>query len=97
MTRALLALLLLSGLCGFAVAAPASIDDCERIKGVDAYNYCLASFGPRRGAQSGGGGRRRLAQSTLHKASGNPAKAQRGASGRISVLFDVGSHRKPRN
>lgn len=29
-----------------AVAAPRSIKDCERIKQADAYNACLARFGP---------------------------------------------------
>jgi hypothetical protein len=28
------------------VAAPRSINDCEKIQGADAYNQCLASFGP---------------------------------------------------
>jgi hypothetical protein len=32
-----------------AFAAPRSIDDCEAIKDADAYNRCLASFGPTRG------------------------------------------------
>jgi len=27
-------------------AAPASINDCEKIQEADAYNRCLASFGP---------------------------------------------------
>ncbi|MGD9545852.1 MAG: hypothetical protein AB7F41_17050 [Methylocystis sp.] len=34
-----------------ATAAPRSIDDCEAIKDADAYNRCLASFGPTRGAR----------------------------------------------
>ena len=32
-----------------AAAEPRSIDDCERIKEPEAYNLCLASFGPTRG------------------------------------------------
>lgn len=36
-----------------AFAAPRSIADCEAIQAADAYNRCLASFGPVRG----GGGR----------------------------------------
>ncbi|AZG75667.1 hypothetical protein EHO51_02315 [Methylocystis rosea] len=32
-----------------ALAASRSIDDCEAIKEADAYNRCLASFGPTRG------------------------------------------------
>ncbi|MBM3574990.1 MAG: hypothetical protein ACKOB7_05655 [Methylocystis sp.] len=32
-----------------AEVAPRSIDDCEKIKEAEAYNLCLASFGPVRG------------------------------------------------
>lgn len=32
-----------------AAAEPRSIDDCEKIKEPEAYNLCLASFGPTRG------------------------------------------------
>ena len=50
-------ILLASGLSvAPALAAPASIGDCESIKGADAYNYCLASFGPRRGGRLPAGG-----------------------------------------
>ncbi len=28
------------------LAAPRTINDCEKIQGADAYNQCLASFGP---------------------------------------------------
>ena len=31
---------------GPALAAPRSIADCEKIEAADAYNKCLASFGP---------------------------------------------------
>ena len=33
-------------LTGFSLAAPRSIADCEKIQATDAYNQCLASFGP---------------------------------------------------
>jgi hypothetical protein len=46
-TLTLLAALLL--LAGPAAAAPRSIADCEAIQAADAYNQCLASFGPMRG------------------------------------------------
>lgn len=36
-------------LAGPAAAAPRSIADCETIQEADAYNRCLASFGPMRG------------------------------------------------
>jgi hypothetical protein len=32
-----------------AAAAPRTINDCESIKDANAYNLCLASFGPMRG------------------------------------------------
>jgi hypothetical protein len=36
-------------LAGPAAASPRSIADCEAIQAADAYNRCLASFGPTRG------------------------------------------------
>ncbi len=36
---------------GAATAAPRSIADCETIQAADAYNHCLASFGPAAGAR----------------------------------------------
>lgn len=48
-TRALAAALLALTLsCAPALAAPKGIDDCEAIKDANAYNLCLASFGPTR-------------------------------------------------
>lgn len=56
-------------------AGPRTIDDCEAIKEPNAYNLCLASFGPMRGqhgasypgvaseGQKGGGGTTRAAAS----------------------------------
>jgi hypothetical protein len=35
-----------AGLPALSAAAPRSIADCERIEAADAYNRCLASFGP---------------------------------------------------
>jgi hypothetical protein len=37
-----------------ATATARGIDDCESIKDADAYNRCLADFGPVRGAHRGG-------------------------------------------
>lgn len=39
----------LAVLAAAALAAPRSIADCEKIQEADAYNRCLASFGPTRG------------------------------------------------
>lgn len=33
-------------------AGPRTIDDCEKIKEADAYNLCLAGFGPTRGQRN---------------------------------------------
>jgi len=35
-----------AGLPALAMATPRTIADCERIEAADAYNRCLASFGP---------------------------------------------------
>ena len=40
------------GFCALAAAGPRKIDDCEAIKDPNAYNLCLASFGPVRGQHS---------------------------------------------
>lgn len=46
MIRTVLAAGLLLALAGVACAAPQSIGDCEKIADADAYNRCLAAFGP---------------------------------------------------
>lgn len=46
---ALLVAAILSALTAPALAAPRSIADCEKIQEADAYNRCLAAFGPTRG------------------------------------------------
>ena len=76
-----------------AQAAPARIEDCEQVKGADAYNFCLASFGPKRGvhpASSHTAPRAHRRQSTGHRAVAAFAGSKRDASGRVTVLFDVG-------
>ncbi len=42
-------LILVGALTAPALAGPRKIDDCEAIKDPNAYNLCLASFGPMRG------------------------------------------------
>jgi hypothetical protein len=46
MKRFWLAAVLFAAQAGFAAAAPQSIGDCEKIANADAYNRCLAAFGP---------------------------------------------------
>jgi len=69
-----------------AEAAPRSIDDCEKIKEAEAYNLCLASFGPVRGQHNktypG------LASDSAASASGmqaSPPSSRRGVSGRHNL------------
>ena len=88
--------LVLVVLAGFAFAAPSRIEDCEQVRGADAYNYCLASFGPKRGVHRGGGAARTYARHPGRKLAAGPALGKRDASGRITVLFDVGSRRRNR-
>jgi len=47
--HALALAMLLGALAAPALAAPRSIADCEKIQDADAYNRCLAAFGPTRG------------------------------------------------
>ncbi|BDV33416.1 hypothetical protein SS37A_09450 [Methylocystis iwaonis] len=42
-------MVLVGALTAPALAGPRKIDDCEAIKDANAYNLCLASFGPMRG------------------------------------------------
>jgi hypothetical protein len=74
-----------------ALAAPRSIADCEAIQAADAYNHCLASFGPVRG-----GGRKYLgaASEPAHGASSghgrrysSTASFQRSHAGRMRMEF----------
>ncbi|WP_159730275.1 hypothetical protein [Methylosinus sp. Ce-a6] len=78
---------------GFAAAEPRSIGDCERIQAADAYNRCLASFGPAAHARN--------ARSSLSFAPAEPIVshggeragpfAERGRRGRPRMTFTPGS------
>lgn len=82
------------------LAAPRGIADCEAIKEADAYNRCLASFGPVRGQRGasypgaaseggkGGGGKK----AAVRRGSGLPSGAQvtRGGGGRVRMEFTPG-------
>lgn len=46
--RTILLIAIAAFICAPAAAEPRSIDDCEKIKEPEAYNLCLASFGPTR-------------------------------------------------
>lgn len=90
---ALFAALLL--LAGPAAAKPRSIADCEAIAAADAYNQCLASFGPMRGqrgatypgaASEGGRGGGKSAP----KARGHGSALSYGRGGRVRMEFTPG-------
>jgi hypothetical protein len=76
----------LFGLLLFAslpVSAQSSIDDCEKIQAADAYNKCLAQFGPVRG--------QRAARPAGKRYGGHAAR--RGGHGRVRASFRV-RHRR---
>src|SRR3984893_19337898 len=55
-----------------SIAAPRTIDDCEKIQAADAYNQCLAVFGP---VARGHGGTRAGAEVDSQDAEATPGKA----------------------
>jgi hypothetical protein len=83
-----------------AEAAPKSIADCEAIQEADAYNRCLASFGPMRGQRgagypgvaTGGGKGGKGGSAAARRGGGFPAGAQvtRGRGGRVRMEFTPG-------
>jgi hypothetical protein len=77
---------------GAAVAEPRNIGDCERIQAADAYNRCLASFGPAARAHN-----TRSALSfapeepaVSHSGKRSGAFAERGRRGRLRMIFSPG-------
>jgi len=77
----LFGLLLLASL---PVSAQTSIDDCEKIQQADAYNKCLAQFGPMRGQR---------AAHPAGKRYGGSHASRRGGHGRVRASFKVRRHR----
>ncbi|MET0604961.1 MAG: hypothetical protein ABWZ80_00755 [Beijerinckiaceae bacterium] len=82
---------------GAAPANAGSIEDCEKISAWDAYNKCLADFGPKRGermrsaaASRDGGSRYERRRSYRH-----PGYARR-KNGRAYAVFDVSPSRSGR-
>lgn len=81
----------------WAGAAPRSIADCEKIQEADAYNRCLASFGPVRGQHSsiypgvaieGGKGKGAGSYRAAPRHSG--AQLSQGRGGRVRMEFTPG-------
>lgn len=103
MIRAACACLALAAFAAAAIFAPAiakSIDDCEKISAADAYNRCLASFGPKRGQRPPSGAVSQRAEGKTPPATRSFARAQkrrngvhseiiqtRNASGRVTMQF----------
>lgn len=67
---------------GLAKAAPRNIDECEKIQAADAYNLCLASFGPvaRGHHRFADGADRAMDKETESRASGRTEVAAAGRS-----------------
>ncbi|WP_036255197.1 hypothetical protein [Methylocapsa acidiphila] len=61
-----------------ASAAPRTIDDCEKIEAADAYNQCLAAFGPVAHGHSGGGAQ---VQDVSDSTDGDAVQPESGSSG----------------
>ncbi len=90
--------LLLGMVAAPCVAAPRSIADCEKIQEADAYNRCLASFGPMRGqhgatypgvaSEGDRGDSGRSAYRTRQRYGG--AQVSYGRGGRIRMEFTPG-------
>jgi len=101
-----LAVLLASLLTQTAYAGPRTIDDCEAIKEPNAYNLCLASFGPMRGqhgasypgvaSEGAKGGSGKAASRSVGAARGAAASRGYGAAvarttgGRVRMEFTPG-------
>jgi hypothetical protein len=66
-----------------AKASPRSINDCEKIKEAEAYNLCLASFGPVRGQHNKTyPGVASDGAASTDPTRSSPPSSRRGASGR---------------
>ncbi len=96
MTR-LAAALLAAGLWALPATAQSSIDDCEKISAWDAYNRCLASFGPKRGQPT----RVTAVPPGMDGPSAGNRRARRGGGfiqrrgGRAFAVFDVSGPARP--
>ena len=78
-----------------SIAAPRNIDECEKIQAADAYNLCLASFGPvARGhhafADGVGGGKQ---EETVSSVSATSRPQQLGDRG-MAIVMRSGADRR---
>ncbi|MBN9061107.1 MAG: hypothetical protein J0H41_01560 [Rhizobiales bacterium] len=105
MLRAVTPLRLIFAIAALAAASPAhaqqkprAIADCEKIEAWDAYNKCLASFGPKRVGPArvtpgDGPAQGRTARARSRAPQGVQAMGRR--NGRPFAVFDVGAPVKP--
>jgi hypothetical protein len=81
-----------------AIAAPRTIDDCEKIEAADAYNQCLALFGPvARGHAALAGGDAQMMEMAAAKggekeAAPGPRHAHRSAARHARPQHHAGRH-----
>lgn len=75
-----------------AAAAPRSIADCEGIEAADAYNRCLASFGPARGGDRsfGAAGESRHYYARRHPQTRSGISIEHGRGGRMRMVLEPG-------
>ncbi|WP_156967747.1 hypothetical protein [Methylosinus sp. PW1] len=81
----------LAGSCvaaGAAAAEPRNIGDCEQIQAADAYNRCLASFGPAAHARNAHSALSFAPEEQVpHSAKRSGAWSERGHRGRLRMMF----------
>ena len=87
-----------------ATAKPRSINDCEKVQDGDAYNRCLASFGPKRGASRSGkayrapkgkirNSAREYGRKRVHSGSVNGIRIYR-SGGRVRTVMPMGKRKQ---
>ncbi len=86
-----------------SLAAPGSIADCEKIEEADAYNRCLAAFGPTRGergatypgvaSEGGHSGKAADRSAARSHRRGGGAHISSGRGGRMRMEFTPGRRR----
>lgn len=73
---------------GAATAGPRSIADCETIQAADAYNRCLASFGPSAGRRGRSFGADVSAEGDYSRPEHRSGMAEQGRKGRVRMVLE---------
>ncbi|WP_162561573.1 hypothetical protein [Methylosinus sp. C49] len=80
-----------AGFCSAAAAAPRNIGDCEQIQAADAYNRCLASFGPAAHVRNAHSALSFAPEEQVpQSAKRSAAWSERGHRGRLRMMFSPG-------